>query len=358
MNSKKLKAGFTMIELIIVVAIIAFITTLAIGKFSDMRAAAAKKINFASIASVQRTIEAAIAHSDSVRGMFNYCDSLVTMASSTTIPKGSSGQYKWTADNQNWAYKGAVGGIYAGQTVPMPVYDANGNGNGATPSYESVHDANTGIPDSLRTMLGIYYLKDTEQVALYNAGIGILMYHNPSSAQAYGVASRHPWYQIASNNDAYSADGLAIRGGGPGFRPDASAFYPVYVNATNNAGMAVAVLNPKSAASIYRSLVSSKAYPNDEDTLRSLKNAQPEDWFAWGLPRLVVIGLGKNSDTVNKWFENFPRDNTRDKTEYWNYCLVFQLNNGGRAGSDAKFVGVIDSRGNTVVGAEGNMDWN
>ena len=71
-----------------------------------------------------------------------------------------------------------------------------------------------------------------------------------------------------------------------------------------------------------------------------------------------MIGLGKYSDTVNKWFENFPRDNTRDKTEYWNYCLVFQLNNGGRAGSDAKFVGVIDSRGNTVVGAESNMDWN
>jgi hypothetical protein len=76
------------------------------------------------------------------------------------------------------------------------------------------------------------------------------------------------------------------------------------------------------------------------------------------LPRLVVIGLGKHSDTVSRWFESFPRDNTRDKTEYWNYCLVFQLNNGGRAGTDAKFVGAIDSRGNTVVGAENNMDWN
>lgn len=365
MNYKKLKSGFTMIELIIVVAIIAFIATLAIGKFQDMRAASAKKLNFASLASVQRTIEAAIAHSDSVIGMFNYCDSLVTMASQSSVPEGSEGTYRWAADNQNWCYENAVGGIYAGQTYPMPVYDANGNGNGATPSFESVQEKNTGIPSSLRSMLGVYYLKDSEQSALHNAGIGILQYHNPSSAQAYGTANRHPWYETRPvNNVSYSGDNLAIRGGGPGFRPDQSAFYPVHVNSTNatthaHPGLAVAVLDPKSAASIYRAFVSSKEYPNDKETLDTLTASNdPEDWFKWGLPRLVVIGLGKNSDTVNKWFENFPRDNTLDKTAYRNYCLVFQLNNGGRAGSDAKFVGVIDSRGNTVVGAESNMDWN
>ena len=56
MNCKKLKSGFTLIELIIVVAIVAFIATIAIGKFSDMREKAAKKTHFASIANVQRTI--------------------------------------------------------------------------------------------------------------------------------------------------------------------------------------------------------------------------------------------------------------------------------------------------------------
>ena len=360
MNCKKLKSGFTLIELIIVVAIVAFIATIAIGKFSDMREKAAKKTHFASIANVQRTIETAIAHSDSVIGMFNFCDSLVTMDSQSSVPEGSEGTYKWAADNQNWCYEGAKGGIYAGQTVPMAVYDAGGNGNGTLPSFESIQESNSGIPSGLRNMLGLRYLTDSEQTALHNAGIGILMYHNPSSAQASGAANRHPWYQSSTG---YSGDDLAIRGGGPGFRPDSSAFYPVYVNSTNanshaHPGLAVAVLNPKSASSIYRAFVSSKEYPNDKDTLDHLKNAQPEDWFTWGLPRLIVIGLGKNSDTVNKWFENFPRDNTLDKTAYRNYCLVFQLNNGGRAGTDAKFVGVIDSRGNTVVGAESNMDWN
>jgi len=360
MNSSNSKSGFTLIELILVVAIIAFIATVAIGKFSDMREDAAKKTNFASISNIQRTLEAAIAHSDSVIGMFNYCDSLVTMSGQASVPEGGEGTYEWPADHQNWCYENAVGGIYAGQTYPMPVYDAGGNGNGTMPTFESIQEQNSGIPSGLRNMLGIRHLTDSEQTALHNAGIGILMYHNPSSAQASGAANRHPWYQTSTG---YSGDDLAIRGGGPGFRPDNSAFYPVYVNSTNanshaHPGLAVAVLNPKSAGSIYRAFVTSKAYPNDKATLDQLKNAQPEDWFAWGLPRLVVIGLGKNSDTVSKWFENFPRDNTRDKTEYRNYCLVFQLNNGGRAGTDAKFVGVIDPSGNTIVGTENNMDWN
>jgi prepilin-type N-terminal cleavage/methylation domain-containing protein len=362
MDNRKIRCGFTLIELILVVAIVAFIATLAIGKFSDMREKAAKKINFASIASVQRTINAAIAHSDSVIGMFNYCDSLVTMNGQSSVPEGNEGSYEWAKDNQNWCYENAVGGIYAGQTYPMPVYDAGGNGSGVMPTFESVQDANKGIPSSLRRMLGLLHLTDSEQSALHNAGIGILQYHNPSSAQAYGTASRHPWYQTSTN---CSGDDLAIRGGGPGFRPDNSAFYPVYVNSTNansraHTGLAVAVVDPSAsgAAALYRAFVTTKEYPTDKATLDQLKNVEPEGWFAWGLPRLVVIGLGKYSDTVNKWFENFPRDNTRDKSEYWNYCLVFQLNNGGRAGSDAKFVGVIDSRGNTVVGAENNMDWN
>ena len=362
MNNKKLKSGFTLIELILVVAIIAFIATVAIGKFTDMRANAAKKLNFASIGNVQRAIGAAIAHSDSVIGMFNYCDSLVTMNSQSSVPEGNEGSYEWPRDHQNWCYENAVGGIYAGQTYPMPVYDAGGNGSGTTPSFEAVQEQNSGIPLALRGMLGLRHLTDSEQTALHNAGIGILQYHNPSSAQAYGTANRHPWYQTSTN---CSGDDLAIRGGGPGFRPDNSAFYPVYVNTTNanshaHPGLAVAVVDPSAsgAAALYRAFVSSKEYPNDKATLDQLRNAQPEEWFAWGLPRLVVIGLGKYSDTVNKWFENFPRDNSRDKTEYRNYCLVFQLNNGGRAGSDAKFVGVIDPSGNTVVGAENNMDWN
>ena len=350
---KSHNAGFTLIELVIVVAILAMIATVAIGKFKDVRETAAKRTHLASIVNVQHTIETEIANSDSVSGMFNFCDSLVTMGSRTDVLKGTAGGYQW-CDSDKWAKENGVG-IYAGQTWPLAVTDAAGNGNGTVSTFKKLQEQNSGIPESLRKMLGIHYLTTTEAQALEKAGVGILSYHNPSSAQAAGPARNSPFYL---DETGCSGDGIVRRGGGPGFRPEASAFYQVYVNSSNHVGLAVAVLDPSQAGSIYRAFVTSRSYPDDKATIDVLKTKNPEDWFAWGLPRLVVIGLGKNSDTVNEFFTTCPRDTTRPKTEYWNYCLVFQLNNGGRAGSDAKFVGVIDSRGNTPNGVEGNMDWN
>lgn len=357
--------GFTLIELVLVVAILAMIATVAIGKFKDVRETAAKRTHLASINNVQRAIDAAIANTDSVLGMFNYCDSLVTMGSRNAAATGSPGTYVWaTAGNGYFAQEGLMGGIYAGQVVPMEVYDATGNGTGVAPSFSSIQEANGGIPESLRKMLGVYYLTNGERTALHKAGIGILSYHNPSSAQASsirrGSVTVPGFYQATTG---YTPDGLKTRGGGPGFRPEASAFFPVYMDNIDHphAGLGVAVLDPGQAGAIYRAFVTSKAYPDDQSTLDGMANARPEDWFSTGglnLPRLVVVGLGKNSDTVNKLFTDCPRDNTLDKTQYWNYCLVFQLNNGGRGGSDARFVGVIDSRGNTPNAVEGNMDWN
>ena len=357
--------AFTLIELVIVVAILAMIATIAIGKFKDIRETAAKRTHLASVRNIQRAIETEIANSDSVLGMFNYCDSLVTMGSADAPATGTAGEYVWaTANNNYFAQENLMGGIYAGQVVPKEVYDATGNGSGVTPSFASIQESNTGIPKSLRQMLGVYYLTDSERTALYKAGIGILSYHNPSSAQASSIKRGNTIVPgFYANTTGYSPDNLKTRGGGPGFRPEASAFFPVYMDNAEHPhpGLGVAVLNPSQAGAIYRAFVTSKAYPDDKATLDGLQSANPEDWFSTGglnLPRLVVIGLGKNSDTVNKFFTACPRDNTLGKTEYWNYCLVFQLNNGGRGGSDAKFVGVIDSRGNPPNTIEGNMDWN
>lgn len=362
---KSRNAGFTLIELVIVVAILAMIATVAIGKFKDVRETAAKRTHLASIVNVQHTIETEIANSDSISGMFNYCDSLVSMGSRSTPATGTAGQYVWATTNNNYfAQENTYGGIYAGQVVPMAVTDATGQGSGVTPTFASIQENNSGIPLSLRKMLGVYYLTDSERTALHKAGVGILSYHNPSSAQAQsmmrGRQKVEGFYDVTTG---YSPDDLKTRGGGPGFRPEASAFFPVYMDNSDHphAGLGVAVLDPSQAGAVYRAFVTSKAYPDDKATLDGLKSAKPEDWFSTSglnLPRLVVIGLGKNSDTVNKFFSACPRDNTLSKHDYWNYCLVFQLNNGGRGGSDAKFVGVIDSRGNTPNGVENNMDWN
>ena len=63
--------------------------------------------------------------------------------------------------------------------------------------------------------------------------------HNHSTAQATG--SRRGGFYTGS--DTVSEDGYEFVNGGPGFRVDSSAFYPVKIKA----GSPVALLNPKSA---------------------------------------------------------------------------------------------------------------
>lgn len=340
-------SGFTLIELIIVMAIVAIIAVVAVGKFADIRKVAALRANVANIKNIDRTIRTAIAakelREEPLKGMFAYCEALVDV-DGTSVPTGPEGTYRW-APGAGW-YDGAGGtipGIYCGIKSSSVVENAGGVTTGVAQDLAAAHESNIGL-GAFASKLGIYYPVAREIDSLNIAGVGIVAYHNYSNAQAKNLHwSGSAWEQTFK---------LHAVGGGPGHRPDLSACYPAVL--TN--GMAVAVLNPALCESIYRDLGLDFASTND---VAGISASSPETYFAKGIcTRVVVLGMGRDSEINTKNFENLPRNETLDKTCYRNYLLCFTMNNGtGNSGTAVKFAGVIDSSGNTWKSAQYNADW-
>lgn len=332
--------GFTLIELVLVVAVLAIVATVAVGKFNDIKRNAARKAGLASVVNIQRAINTAIASSDSVKNMFDYAESLLDVSSSGSWT-GSEGTYDWTKNDV-----GAIPGVYCGIKEVGVVYNANGVTTGTTTTLEEARKNNTGINSRLLGNCGVYYLKQAEVQALNDAGVTRVLLHNYSSKQAYGPNGLIQQTGFASENN------LQFRNGGPGMRPDMSAFYPSIL--TN--GSPVVVLNPKNATDIYRAFGIS--YNLTKELSDSL-TGDPEEYFTKGVcPRLVLFGLGRTTDLTGKLFETPPRYDGLDKTEYRNYILVFSMLNGtGNTGSKVTFAGVLTPEGNTAKGQTYSVDW-
>jgi len=349
---KAVHSGFTLIELVLVVAIVAIISVIAIGKFSDFRKSAARKVNVANLKNITRTINTEIAQKDGekIRGMFAYAESLIDVAEGGGDPTGTAGSY---LVKNSW-YDGAGGtvpGIYCGVKRTGAVVNAAGVGTGAVAAIADAHESNCGL-ESLATgnarsaaKLCMYYLTDSDVSALKEAGVSIVSRHNYSNQQATQIAT---W----TASKYYTEMGLHSVGGGPGQRPDLSAFYPVVL--TN--GSAVAVLNPAACETIYRDLGLDYATTYN---VSGLSADDPKTYFDKGIcVKLYVFGLGRDCEATTKMFENAPRCPTLDKTHYRNYLLLFKQNTGkGNSGSGVSFVGVIDPEGNTVKSAQYNADW-
>lgn len=338
------KRGFTLIELVLVVAVLSIISVIAIGKFSDIKKSAARRTNVANLKNITRTINTELAASEgnTSRGMFDYAEALIDV-DGTQVPRGPEGTYVW---QESW-YDGAGGvipGIYCGIKSAGVVANASGVTTGVAPSLASAHEQNVGL-DAFAASLGMYYLTAKEAGSLQDAGVSIVSYHNYSNGQSKNLG----W---ASSEWAGATWGLHATGGGPGHRPDLSACYPAVL--TN--GMAVAVLNPAKCASVYRDLGLDYGATAG---VEGLDDSRPETYFEKGIcKRLVVVGLGRDCTANTKYFENQPRCSTLDKKHYRNYLLVFQMNNGqGNGGTAVSFAGAIDPQGNTAKQAQYNADW-
>lgn len=361
------KSGFTLIELIIVIAILAFVAVVGIHNYGNIREIQAKKVNTANIKRVYHALSTyeTINREQGESGYFGGFDSLIDVDASGkwTGTEGGFDWGEWTVTSRGGTRSlsidarkvhNSMQGIYDGSwKVLGAVYNASGAGSGNVASLEEAMDQNKGTRNTgLYKQLGIYYLTGDDVDLLRNAGITYYYMHNPSTQQAYGAANRNPYCTVCANeNDIWRAaaadGGRKIMSGGPGFRPDMSAFYPV--DLTN--GLPVAVVVPTSTLydDFGYGLGLDNAAPSQADGEKALSSV-----------KLIAFGIGRNAECVSSQFGlgEAPVNPYYDKTNYRQYVALFAIKAGGQGvPSSCRLAGVVDCAGNTYKQAEYGVNW-
>lgn len=319
-----MKKAFTLIELLMVIAIIGIISTLAVNKVGAVRETAARKVSLANQVAVERAVESFL----SGGGRLDRLDSLVTA-------QGADGQSAWRHAGRET--DGGFDCTYTNFTALSaelylgPSRDFSG---ASSESFRS--EFNAGVTPELGAVLCPYELSTAQTDALANRlGLRFVMAHNaytgdPSAAYA----------------GRRGADGAYVETRADGGRdPNESACLTVAV--TN--GMTLFAVNPvvERGRAIYRAC--------GQDLLRTEENGTYDetravaDVNATGGP-LLALGLGERASIVGKadaGLEAAPFATYLPRTHYSRYILLIRLK---RAGGTIlpELAGVVDPCGLTV----------
>ena len=218
------RRGFTLIELVMVIALIAIVSTLAVGRIGDMRRTAARRVSIANQQAVGRAVETYLSIHD---GRLDRLDSL--MDAETPLGRGGADDgFDYARTNK---VAGSSGYLYcgpcraAGMSWPFP---------------DAVTEANAGLAPGLRGLLAPYALDEREVRALNDIGLKFLMTHT-----VWADKSPREAYRERGEDGAWLPDDATI-----GLSPSRSACVPAMV--TN--GLVVAAVSPVTNAGrdVYR----------------------------------------------------------------------------------------------------------
>lgn len=353
-RNSAVKGGFTLIELIVVIAIIAFVAMIGLRSYANLREIQARKMNASNIKRIAHSLATyeTVHQENGSTGYFKNFDALIDVNTDGAW-YGTAGEIDWgTLSSGNCDARAVNGGlgIYDGSwKVLGALYNAAGEGSGAVASLKEAQDANCGMRNTgLYKSLGIYYLSANDATMLQNAGVTQVLLHNPSTQQAYGT--KRNGYCTAMDDNGFTTDGLKCPGGGgPGFRPDMSAFFPVAVAE----GLPVAVIRPSS--SIYADLGFMVTFTNAVPSATELTAA-----ISGQTTKLIAFGIGQNAECVKNaiGLGDPPYNPVYDKKNYRSYIAVFAITTRGQgASSSCRFAGVVDCAGNTYRAALYSVNW-
>ena len=323
----KNKAGFTLLELLMVIALIAIVSTLAVNKVGGVREGAARKVSLANQKAVERAVEAFLAED----GALNRLDSLL-YAGSGGAPLVRSPEGAFDFDTVSTA--SARNGFYLG-----PSADADAALRA---------ERNEGLSAGLRGALCLYSLSPAQAAGLCDSlGLRFVMAHTAwaDAAENARPADHYPKTRAwGDGSEPDAADGLV---------PNESACVATAV--TN--GMLVAAVNPKNNAgrAVYRACGQELLATQDDGDYDEASVLA--EVAATGGP-LVAFGLGDAASIVGKadaGLESATFAPCMKKTAYSRYVLLFRLRNAGTASAPKtvpEFAGVIDPDGNTFRAAQ------
>ncbi|MBQ7188444.1 MAG: type II secretion system protein [Kiritimatiellae bacterium] len=344
MNHKnQYRLGFTLLELLIVIAIIAFVAVIGMRSYGNLKEIQAKKMNLSNIKRIQHTLATYNEAREGVTDRFNYFDSLIDAQQGAGAWKGTPGTYQW----ENTAVSGQPG-IYDGSwKFRIALYNAAGQGSGAVASEEEAKIQNKGTRNTgLLSQLGIYFLSTNDCASLQEAGIYRYMLHNPSTGQSSAYC-------------ALKQGEVAIGGGGPGFRPDMSAYYPAYLEPGSPVAVVQPLSNARGGASV-NTIFKDLGYTYTGTNTFAMTDTDRANVLSALNVKFVCFGIGQCAECVRNQLGlgEAPINSVYDKTNYRNYIAVFAIYGGGQGVKQScHLAGVLDCAGKTYRAAEYDLNW-
>lgn len=312
-----MKKGFTLIELIMVIAILAIISTLAVNRYGNLREKSARTVSLANQAAIGRAVDAFLAASPD--GKINYLDSLVMDTGSAAVSEGSEPGFQKNGQMGPYAYKGA--GVNNGIDYSV---DVNA---GLTPRlYGRPAGGSVFLP---------YSLSQDEVTRLANRDFKFVMRHVNFTST---IPTHGDDLARISTNETTVLD------------PHLSA---CVARAVTN-GMIVCAINPlsKNGRDIYRDCGQKLLDLDsvvDADGNATDKDAAIEQVKATG-GALLAFGLGVDSTIIGNGLaglESVPLATYPAKKFYRQYILLFHVDTSTPAGR-LDFRGVIDPCGFSI----------
>ena len=321
-----MKKAFTLIELLMVIALIAIVSTLAVSKLGGVREVSARKVSLANQKAVERAVEAYLVNG----GRLNRLDSLLYAGDGgAPLTGGTEGDFDFTAVSTAESHNG----LYLGPS-----------------DDESARiEQNSGITPDLQKILCLYTLNRAQAEAL-NTRLGL---RHVMAATAYADAAQTAFPSLHYDKDRAYGDGT-VPNASDGLEPNAS--FCVATLVTNS--MRFVVINPMTdlGRTVYQAcgqeLMNTKSWGETytESEVRAEVAAKGGPLLAFGLGDAASI-IGKSDAGL----EDAPYATFVQKRYYSRYILLFRLKTIG-AGSVSQvipeFAGVIDCEGNTVRAAQ------
>ena len=321
-----MKHAFTLIELLMVIALIAIVSTLAVSKMGGIREASARKVSLANQKAVERAVDAYLANG----GRLNRLDSLLYAGDGgAPLIGGTEGDFDFTTESTAESHNG----MYLGPSDDETARELK----------------NSGLSPDLRRIFCLYTLNRAQAEAL-NTRLGL---RYVMAATAYADADAMAFPGMHYNKDRAYGDGT-VPNASDGLDPNAS--FCVATLVTNS--MRFVAVNPMTdlGRTVYQAcgqeLMNTKnwgeRYTESEVRAEVAANGGP----------LIAFGLGDSASIIGKseaGLADAPYATFVQKRYYSRYILLFRIKTIG-AGSVSQaipeFAGVIDCEGNTARAAQ------
>lgn len=336
-NSKYLNntKAFTLVELLVVVAILAIISSFVFSQFGNTQKRSAEKVSIANQQAINRAVQSYLALNNGTG--LNYLDACID----ATTRLGTPGQFIPTQASSSSPT--LAGGIYRG-----PKYSSVTGGA----VDQTFKEKNNGLNESLVNKSTLYYLSATDVASLKRLGLTRAMYFNFSTMGGNGngiplTFTGQDTGQGLPPDTEILGNGIA----GPGFRME-------HVNCFRTplaVGMPVMAIDPYKGASLYKTF-GVELKKADGSAIANEAEAQA---LAAGKV-LLLFGLGSQSSIVGARYggiDSAPRCESLDYTYYRQYFLVIRMISGRQVASVAEFAGVLDPMGQSVIDARFSNEW-